>query len=409
MNHADDAHLAGRTEAETDGMVNPICSTAPSTLSVVHVVLSLDIGGLERVVLNLARQSSLQGQRVAIVCLERPGVLAAEVRAAGVALHCVEKQPGIRLRVIAQLARLFRILRPDVIHTHQVGALLYAGLAARAVGVPVVVHTEHGRHYARQRRRWLGRMAGRMAARFFCVSREIAGEVIGWRIAPRAKVAVLPNGIDLTPFAQTFDRAAIRRSFGIPADVPVIGSVGRLVAVKRQDRLIRALAELAREQSAAHLLLVGDGPLLRDLRALAAQLGLADRVHFAGYQPVPARCLAAMDVFALTSDSEGMPLALLEAWAARLPVVASRVGSLPDLIDPGATGLLFAADDASGLVEALAAMLENRTLARELGDVGRRQVEARFTLARMREAYQGHYRDLLVKRRTTSGRVLARA
>jgi len=378
-------------------------------LSVVHVVLALDVGGLERVVLDLARQGVRRGQRVAIVCLERPGRLADALEATGVELHCVAKQPGIRLRVIGQLGRLFRALRPDVIHTHQIGALLYAGLAARATGMPLVVHTEHGRHYAHARRRWLGRVAGRMAARFVCVSREIAGEVIGRGVAARRKVCVVPNGIDLTPFAGPIDRVGVRQSFGIPAAAPVIGTVGRLVPVKRQDRLICALALLPPWTLAPHLLLVGDGPLRGELQALADELGIADRVHFAGYQAEPVRCLAAMDVFALTSDSEGMPLALLEAWAARLPVVASRVGSLPDVIDSGTTGLLFDPDDTESLVQHLAALFANSIRARQIGEAGRAQVEARFTLDRMSEAYQDHYETLLAEGGPSRRRALAAA
>lgn len=391
--------------AETgNGMIEHRNDNRRPALSVAHVVLSLDVGGLERVVGHLARHGARHGQRVAVVCLERPGRLAAGLAATGVDLHCVAKEPGVRVRVIGQLGRLFRALRPDVIHTHQIGALLYAGLAARATGMPLVVHTEHGRHYASARRRWLGRLAGRMAARFFCVSREIAGEVIACRVAARAKVAVVPNGIDLAPFAEPVAREEVRRSLGVPAAAPVIGTVGRLVPVKRQDRLIRALALLPTWALPPHLLLVGDGPLRGELQTLAAQLGIADRVHFAGYQPDPARCLAAMDVFALTSDSEGMPLALLEAWAARLPVVAARVGSLPDVIDAEATGLLFEPADLESLVHHLADLLANPARARQLGEAGRRRVEERFTLDRMSEAYQKQYHGLLAHRQSAGRR-----
>src|SRR4051794_16905882 len=131
-------------------------------LSVTHVVHCLDVGGLERVVVNLARQGLRLGQRVSVVCLERPGGLAAEVEGLGAALRCTDKRPGLRLGTVGRLRKVLRDLRPDVVHTHQIGALFYAGTAARLAGAGTVVHTEHGNHYAhydgRLRTRWLGRL-----------------------------------------------------------------------------------------------------------------------------------------------------------------------------------------------------------------------------------------------------------
>src|SRR5690242_16352893 len=134
--------------------------TVPA-LRIAHVVLSMDFGGLESIVLDLVREGRRLGQDVAVVCLERPGVLAQQVEAQGGRLASLHKPPGVCLELFGRLRSLFRELRPDVVHTHQIGALFYAGPAARRAGVPVVVHTEHGKHYDRpSRARWLARMAG---------------------------------------------------------------------------------------------------------------------------------------------------------------------------------------------------------------------------------------------------------
>ncbi len=368
-------------------------STAPA-LRIAHVVLSMDLGGLESIVLDLVREGRRLEQSVAVVCLERPGLLAPQVEAQGARLACLDKPSGIRLETFGRLRSLFRELRPDVVHTHQIGALFYAGPSARRAGVPGVVHTEHGKHYDRRRTRWLGRLAARHASRFFCVSADIAASAETSRIVPRHKLHVVSNGIDTDRFRDG-DRGSARRALGIPPGAPLIGTVGRLCEVKRHDLLLRAFQRVRARLGDAHLLLVGDGPWMGRLRELAAGLGLTDRVHFAGYQAEPAPFLQAMDVFALTSESEGMPLVVLEAWAAGVPVVATRVGGLPELIDDGQTGLLVDFGDEGALAHALEGLIADRPGARRLGEAGRDRVESRFSLRRMADAYHRHYQEVL--------------
>jgi glycosyltransferase involved in cell wall biosynthesis len=280
-----------------------------------------------------------------------------------------------------------------------VGALAYAGPAARAAGGIPVIHTEHGKHYAaRWRTRMLGRLAGRFADRFLCVSGDIAAEVERHGIVPKRKLGVVPNGIDSGRFATRCDRDAARAELGIPARAPLVGTVGRLNEVKRQDRLIRGFAEVVKLVPEAHLLLVGDGPLLGELRDLAGRLNVAKQVHFAGYQSHPERYLATIDIFALTSRSEGMPLAVLEAWAAGVPVIASNVGGLREMIDHGRTGLLFDAEDERALATILSDLIADDGRARALADAGRREVEAKYSLRGMSEAYQRHYLDVITAR-----------
>ena len=363
---------------------------------VVHVVLSLDPGGLERLVIDLVREGRMLGQLASVACLERPGLLAPELEALRVPVFCVEKRPGLRPEVIGRLRKLFEILRPDVVHTHQIGALCYAGPAARRAGVPVVVHTEHGKNYASRRRtRWLGRLAGRYAQRFFCVSRDIAEELRACRVVPSAKIDVAPNGIDVARFQTASAGADARRELGIPADAPLVGTVGRLTEIKRHDVLIRAFARLKSRLPGAHLLLVGDGPRREALERLAAELLPADCFHFAGYQAAPERFLQAMNVMALTSRSEGMPLAVLEAWAAGVPVVASRVGGVPELIDDERTGLLVEFGEIEELAESLERLLTDRTLAARIRGAAGARVAERYSLAQLAANYQQQYDELL--------------
>lgn len=365
-------------------------------LKVAHVVLSLEVGGLERVVLDLVREGARFENSSHVVCLERRGTLADQAESLGARVACFDKQPGLRPSLVRRLAKAFRKTRPDVVHTHQVGGLFYAGPAARLAGVSATVHTEHGKHYSqRARTRWLGRLAGRCADKFCCVSQDIADEVLDARIVRREKIAVVANGIDTARFERRADTSALRSELCIPAEAPVVGTIGRLTEIKRQDVLIRAFALLAQGRPDAHLVIVGDGPLRGELEQLTASLGIQRQVRFVGYQGEPQQFLQLMNVFALTSRSEGMPLSVLEAWAASVPVIGARVGGLPELIEDRKTGLLFAFEDYQTLAEQLAELLTDRRLAAELASAAKEHVKRRFSLGRMADEYQRLYKELL--------------
>jgi glycosyltransferase involved in cell wall biosynthesis len=366
-------------------------------IAVAHVVLSLEIGGLERVVVDLVREGIRFGQKVSVLCLQRMGDLAGEARDVGADVVCLDKQPGIRFELSSKIAGRLRELKPDVVHSHQVGALFYASGAARRAGVPVLVHTEHGKHYSsRWQTRLLGRFAAQRVNRFFCVSGDIALEACRCRIVDPRKLVVLPNGIDVSRFRIQHDDS-LRARFDIPADSPVIGTVGRLSEIKQQHILLRALAEIVPKFPTVQLLLVGDGPLRSELEKFADELGLSGRVHFAGYQPEPQKFLAMMNVFALTSRSEGMPLSVLEAWGAGLPVVASAVGGLPELIGSSGAGVLFPSGDVAGLASRLSDLLANEQTRLEMGRRGREVVEQSYSVQRMAGEYHRHYLSLLGK------------
>lgn len=370
-------------------------SPQSGSLRVTHVVLSLDNGGLERVVLELVREGVVGGHEISVICLERPGILQSDARNAGAAVHCLDKCPGIRPRIANGVSRLLRRLRPHVIHTHQIGALAYAGPAAYWCGVPVVTHTEHGKHYSGSwKTRLLGRMASRFTQHFCCVSEDILQEVVSLGIAPASKCRFIPNGIDTSRFSKTFDSIDSRRArAGIPTDALVVGTVGRLTEIKKQSSLLRAFAALCGNFATIpfHLLIVGDGPERHNLKELVDQLGIRNRVTFTGYQSQPEYYLGLMDIFALSSRSEGMPLAVLEAWAAELPVVATRVGGLPQLIEHGKTGLLVEFDNIGEMTASIGRLAVDRQLSNQLGRAGRQLVGESYDSHRMWEKYQGIY------------------
>lgn len=369
-------------------------------LHVVHGALSLDVGGLEKVLVSLVRASILRGEKASVICIEKPGELADDVLAAGATLISLDKPAGRHPEFVRRAADILDRLKPDVIHTHQIGAAWYLGQAAKLQLLPVL-HTEHGNQFARDanwkarvKSRLFYRATGRFVNRFCCVSADIARAVTRWGTIPKAKVEVVPNGIEIDMGDRSADRIRVRNELGIPSDAKVIGTVGRLAVVKRQDRILTALAELVNRHPDLRVILVGEGPERGRLQNLANELGVLDRVHFVGYQSHPSRFLRAMDIFALTSQSEGLPISLLEAWAAQLPVVCTRVGGLPDVISDGINGLLVPDGDGASLVHALAKCFDQST-AHRLGAGGFQTVRDSYSLETMIKVYSDKYLALI--------------
>lgn len=372
-----------------------------NSLHVTHAVLSLDVGGLERVVLALVREGRRRGQRVSVVCVEKPGALADEAVTAGAEVASLSKPPGRRAEYIGRAGVELDRLKPDVIHTHQIGAAWYVGPAAADRRIPVL-HTEHGNPFARAGG-WVARLKSRLfyrrtskwVGRFCCVSAEIAAAVTRWGTVRRRLVEVVPNGIDTTVADGLPSSTDARNAIGLPPDAVVVGTVGRLNEVKRQDRLLRAAAELRPWFPTLRVVIVGDGPERSGLEKMAGELGLADVTTFAGFQPRPELYLRAMDVFALTSRSEGFPVSILEAWAVGVPVVSTAVGGIPDVVTDDDTGLLVAPDDAAGLTAALARLLADCELHAKLVRRGAETVARAYSLSGVADGYERAYRELI--------------
>jgi glycosyltransferase involved in cell wall biosynthesis len=373
-------------------------------LKVTHAALSLDVGGLERNIVNQIRQAPVLGQEISVIALERAGTLAPAAESLGATVLCASKRPGLRPQIALRLRAMLKRLDPDIVHTHQIGPLFYIRLATMGLRKPpIIVHTEHGKEpYADSRKlRALARFGAQRAQVFYCLTNDMADAVLAHRIAPADRVRVIRNGIDFSNYAAPRDTRAIRESLNIPQGAAVIGTIGRLTEIKRQEVLLKAFTTLSKTIPAAHLLLVGDGPLRRELEQLAGSLNIAARVHFAGYQADTAPYLHAMNVFVLPSRSEGTPQSILEACIAHIPVIASRVGGIPEVIRHDETGLLFESGDEQSLAKLLIELLGEPDRARSLAVSAKRFVESRFDIRRMAREYHEEFVRLLAAREAT--------
>lgn len=364
-------------------------------MRIAHVIGSFAVGGGERVALDLAGGQTRRGARVMALSLEEPagGPLADEYAARGVEIVRVHKRAGgVDPTLWVRLATVLRRFRADIVHTHNPPPLIYGAPASRLARAGCV-HTKHGANAMSARRRTLARAAARFCHAYVAVSETTAAEARRDRDVAAGKLATIENGIDLSRFGLSeVARAAARAELGIPPHAFVVGTVGRLVAEKNQALLVTALAPLL--SSTLRLVVVGDGPARAGVEAAVAALGeRRDFVHLLGAR-APAELpwlYAGFDVFALSSDSEGLPLVVIEAMASGLPVVSTAVGGIPAVVVDGVTGALAPPGDGAALAERIARLAASPTLGVSWGAEGRRRALARYSAERMVDDYFAVY------------------
>jgi glycosyltransferase involved in cell wall biosynthesis len=369
---------------------------------IAHVLSSFGMGGQERVALDLASEQRRAGHFVVAVSLSPfpEGPLASLFRKAGVRAETVSKGDGVDATLPVRLASLLRDERVDVVHTHNPHALIY-GAPAASLARAVTVHTKHGINPDRPRRRWLRRVASTLVDACVAVTPALAALARRDRECAPALLHVIPNGIDMARFApQAEARRRIRASLGIPEKAWVVGTVGRLAPEKDQALLVEAMAPLL--DARRHLVIVGDGPERESLQKRVNATMRPGFVHLLGACSNVDEMLSAFDVFALTSKSEGLPLALLEAMATELPVVSSAVGGIPDIIDHGITGFLFRSGGKRSLTKQLVHLFASQPAAREVGARGRLAIAQKHSVERMTQSYDALYQKVVAASRGNS-------
>lgn len=356
-------------------------------MRVAHLVIGGTVAGGQLVALRLARGLRERGGEP-LVLAPAPGPFTELLEAEGIPVRLLPPGRTLRLDRAVRLALLLRRERVDLLHTHtMLAGNVHARLGARLAGVPVVSHMHIENHFrsrplVRGLQRTLDNLTARLAARIVAVS-EGTREALSAQGYPGDRLVAVPNGIETDERPAT-DTAATRRGLGLPEDAPLVAHVGRLCEVKGQRELIGAAALLGSDHPDLRIVLVGEdvetgGAYRRGLAEEAAALGVAGRVVFAGYRGDVPAILDAVDVLALPSRVEGLPLVLLEAMAAGKPVVASPVGGTPELVLDGETGLHVPPGDEAALARALGRLLDDPDLARRLGRAGRERVVQRYS------------------------------
>lgn len=368
--------------------------TAPRRLRVLHVVYSLDAGGMENGIINLAHQ--LRGEwDVEVACLDHSGRMAARMPDPR-QVHVLGKPAGFSLRGVTQLAACVRQRQPDVLHTHNLGPLIYTTLAGLAHQAVPVLHGEHSQFAPEdlQPRRLLQRrLFFQRAGLIHTVSQGLSEELARHRLGG-SRVRTIINGVDAEKYRPR-DRGEARRALGIPDDAPVIGCVGRFGPFKRHDALIDAAEQLHAAGQALRLVLVGaGGPEETRIRERCRLSVLAERIHLTGFSATPEQVYPAFDLLAVPSVNEGLSNVMLEAMACGVPALSHGSCGSSEVITSGHDGLVADLVTAESLARELAGLMAIPERLARLGAAARETILGRFSLTRMAEGYATLYREL---------------
>ena len=376
---------------------------ADRPLRILHVITRLQQGGTEYGILKVTSGLN-DGQFVHAICTTRGSEQdASSLASASATIFSAGTERARRQLLIPSLRRVMQSYKPDIVHSRNWGTI-EAVAAARFTGVPVIIHSEHGYELDMLgglplRRRVLRRIAYAMSDCVFAVSAELRDFHARQAWISPARIRVVPNGVNAEKFRPRPEgKALIRKELGIPECAFLVGSVGRLVPIKDYPTLLHATHRLVLRGQDARVALAGTGPELENLQKLAGSLPeLRERAHFLGASDRIPDFLNALDVFVVSSISEGMSNSLLEAMASGLPVVVSRTGSNPELVEEGVSGLLFNPGDVEGLTAGLQRLLGDAELRSRTGSSARKRVLERFRVETMLGNYRRLYLELAAR------------
>jgi sugar transferase (PEP-CTERM/EpsH1 system associated) len=372
---------------------------------VCQLVHGLPIGGTEVLVDRLIRRLS-DRYRFVVACLDEVGELGQRLIDDGIELHPLGRRPGFDWRCVRRLARCVRDSGAQMVHAHQYTPYAYITAARLLGGRPPVLFTEHGRFYpdlSSAKRRLFNRLLTCRHDRFVAVGGAVKQALIEKEGLPAERIEVVYNGAASEPASPSAEwRAEVRREFGAAGDEFVVLQVARLDPIKDHTTALKSLAAAVSRNPRIRLVLVGDGPERPTIERQIVDLGLQRSVTMLGQRGDVPVLLAAADAFLLTSVSEGLPVTIIEAMAAGLPVVSTGVGGVPEIIDDGDTGLLAPAGDVDALAQAMLRISQDANLRESLAARGRERAASRFSEERMIERYHSLYAELTQGQRRSS-------
>lgn len=379
---------------------------------VVHLVYRFDTGGLENGIVNLLNNLPSDAYRNMVIALTEVGDFSKRILCNDVAFFSLGKKPGHSVGLYPRLFRIFRELRPAIVHTRNLAAL-EATVPAWLAGVPVRIHGEHGWdvgdfHGMRRKNQLIRKLYRPFVSHYIALSTELVNYLEHKVNISPGRISHVCNGVDLDWFS--FTRPASRSSIaGCPftdPDLWLIGTVGRMQVVKDQTTLAQAFIDLLAThpglRARVRLIMVGEGPLRNHAFSLLAAAGLEHMVWLPGERSDIAEILNILDCFVLPSRAEGISNTILEAMASSLPVLATNVGGNSELVVAGVTGELVPAGDPAAISRVLAGWAAEPERARSFGRAGRRRVQEKFAIGAMVQAYQTVYDQQLGKARRSS-------
>ncbi|ABL00069.1 glycosyltransferase [Pelobacter propionicus] len=364
------------------------------TPKIIHVVISMVVGGAERLVYDMVRYPVFAANPPVVCCMDSLGELGEKLIREGYRVYCKGRRPGLDLEMVTWLRDIIRREKADVVHAHQYSPLFYAVPAALLAGRVKLVYTEHGRFYP-ERKSWKRTLFNPLLAlgvdHLVSISRATAQAMASYDNFPLRRIRVIHNGIDTTRLNPPVDKAAKRRELGLCPTCRIIGTAARLNSIKNIDMMLRVLKLVVEKVPDTCLVIAGQGEEEQRLKALAVELGIADSVKFIGLRFDLPEVYQLYDVFLLTSFSEGISVTLLEAMASGVPAVVTDVGGNREVVVEGETGFMVAVDDDGAMGARVVRMLADTSSSPAVGDRARERVAAAFSVAGMMNNYTELY------------------
>ncbi len=374
-------------------------------MRVAHVIKVTRISGAERhllVLLSALRQRGVDARLVILIEKDKPmDDMASEAKERGIPLRRLTIQRDYDLALLFKIRRALSEIKPDIVHTHLIHADLFGLFAAQLAGIRTVISSRHNDDQFRFHPIWqrLSPLLWRLTKGGIAISGSIKDFMMAVEGAPSDKIAVAHYGLEHKWLADEELRAArqnLSRELRLESDALLLGLVCRIVEQKGIAYALRAFQQIRQRFPTARLIIAGDGDLRAQLEALARELGIDEYVHWLGWRSDALKLIGAFDVLLMPSLWEGFGLVLLEAMSRRVPVIASRVSAIPEVVIHGETGLLVEARDVDALADAMTRLLEDHALRQHMGLLGAARLEERFSVERMASAtlavYERHQR-----------------
>ena len=361
-------------------------------LKLLHIIPSMNIGGREKVVLDLVEYLDKSKFDIEIACLGPKGTFYNKFKQLGVNMYFFNKHPGFDIRLFGHIRRFLTGGKYQVVHCHNPGALVYGAVGAMLAGVNTVINTEHGYGTAISRRKVLMEtlLRNRITATV-AVSNDLKSKLASLFQANPAKLITIHNGILCDAKQPAVDRAAFKKSFGFDPDDFVVGTVGRLEPVKDQKTLLEAFSILCDKEKKAKLVIVGDGRERRNLQEKADSLNLNKRIIFTGERNDVDHLLKGMDVFVLPSLSEGISVTLLEAMREGVPVIVTSVGGNLEVVEDNESGVLVPTGRPDIIAHKLHYLMINKNIADSISKSAMRRLKHKFNINNCASKYESLY------------------
>lgn len=366
-------------------------------MRVLHITFNMGIGGTEQVIRQLVQGMTPNGIEPEILCIDgNVGPIGESLQQSGTPIHAFKRKPGFDWTLVLAIRKRLREGRFDVVHCHQYTPWIYGWLGALGTKAKVVF-TEHGRFYPDRHRYkavFINPLVAMLTPAVVAISNATKVALVQYEFIPGNKIRVIYNGI--SPLKRDDSEAnKIRDALGIPQGAFVVGTVSRLDPVKNQSMMLKAFKAFYKNCPDSYLLMVGDGPDREKLTLLANEYGISERTLFTGFVNNPIYHLSTMDVFLLSSHTEGTSMTLLEAMSLGIPAVATQVGGTPEIVEDDVTGLLTEPDECQAFAAAIGDLHKNAAVRTRLGRAARKRFDDRFSARAMVSQYQEIYGECL--------------